>query len=178
MPFTPFHFGPAILLGLLLLKKLDFPTFVAANVAVDWRAFLVFFGFWPEPLHSWQHSYLGATVLSIALGSVMLYLRPYIEVLMQEFMIEQSFSPKSIFLAAFSGTFLHVTLDAFHHPSMQTFLPLDMRPLFGLLSTSEVRALTFSMMFLSIPVYIYVGLKSSKYSGADSLSEMFSRGTA
>lgn len=59
MPFTPFHFGPGILLGLLLLRYLDFPTFVAANVMIDWRAALVFLDLMDGPLHGWVHTYLG-----------------------------------------------------------------------------------------------------------------------
>jgi len=156
MPFTPFHFGPAILLGLLLLKKLDFPTFVAANILVDWRAFLVFFGFWEGPLHSWQHSYIGAVILSVVLGSVMVYLRPYLGFLMDAFALEQKFSVRKIFLSAFTGTFLHVTIDAFHHPEMPTFLPLDVRPLYGLFSTFEVRALAFSCLVLSLALYLWM----------------------
>lgn len=155
MPFTPFHFGPAILLGLLLLDYLDFPTFVAANVAVDWRAFLVFFGFWPEPLHSWQHSYVGAAALSIALGLVMIKLRPYMEEVLNGMQIRQVFNRKKIFLAAFTGTFLHVTIDAFHHPYMPTFLPFEMRPLFGFFTTFELRSVTFFCLLLSFPVYFF-----------------------
>lgn len=154
MPFTPFHFGPAILIGLLLLKYLDFPTFVAANIAVDWRSFLVFFGLLPGPLHSWQHSYLGAAALSIGLGAVMIYLRPYLQFIMEGFKIPQEVSTKKIFTAAFAGTFIHVTLDAFHHPYMPTFFPLDIRPLYGLFNTTEVRIIAFSCLILSFPVYI------------------------
>jgi hypothetical protein len=129
---------------------------VVANVIVDWRAFLVFFGFWDGPLHSWQHSYLGAVPLAIVLSLSMMKLRPHLEFLMEGFEIPQSFSSRKIFLAAFTGTFLHVTLDAFHHPSMPTFLPLDIRPLYGLVSTPEIRALTFSCIILSLPVYFWI----------------------
>ena len=156
MPFTPFHFGPGIVLGLLLLKKIDFPTFVAANIIIDWRAFLVFFGLWDRPLHGWVHTYIAATIIAIILGSVMIYIRPLIDRQLREMKIIQEVTKGKIFLASFSGTFLHVTLDAFHHPYMQTFMPLDIRPLYGLMSTSEVRLVTFSMLFLSFPVYLYI----------------------
>lgn len=156
MPFTPFHFGPGILLGLFLLKKIDFPTFLAANIIIDWRAFLVFFGLWNGPLHGWVHTYIGATIMAIILGSVMLYIRPLIDKQLREMKIVQEVTKGKIFLASFSGTFLHVTLDAFHHPYMQTFMPLDSRPLYGLMSTNEVRLVTFTMLLLSFPVYLYI----------------------
>jgi hypothetical protein len=168
MPFTPFHFGPAILLGLLLLKYVDFPTFVAANVLVDWRAFLVFFGFWKGPLHSWQHSYLGAVALSIFLGAAMVYLRPYFEVLMDNYSLEQVVSGRKIFFAAFTGTFLHVTIDAFHHPNMPTFLPLDSRPLYGYMSTFEVRTVTFACLVLSLPLFLFLSRDEIGLVGASS----------
>lgn len=156
MPFTPFHFGPAILLGLLLLKKIDFPTFVAANVIIDWRATLVFFDLWPGPLHGWVHSYLGALLMAIILGTVMIYVRPLIDDELREMKIVQEISTKKIFIAALSGVFIHVTLDAIHHPYMQPFLPFDFRPFFGILSTFEVRALTFACLLLSFPVYMFL----------------------
>ena len=35
MPFTPFHFGPGLIVGLLLLSFIDFATFLIASVIVD-----------------------------------------------------------------------------------------------------------------------------------------------
>lgn len=51
MPVTPFHFGPALLLGYLLRRRLDLGTFLIANISTDMRAVLVFFGVFPEPLY-------------------------------------------------------------------------------------------------------------------------------
>jgi len=155
MPFTPFHFGPAILIGLLALKYLDFPTFVAANVIIDWRAALVFLGFWPPPLHGWVHTYIGAALMSIMLVAAMTHVRPLIDNELQEMKIIQEITKKRIFLAAFSGTFLHVTIDAMHHPYMQPFMPFDLRPFFGLASTLELRAITLACLLLSFPAYLF-----------------------
>lgn len=85
----------------------------------------------------------------------MLYLRPYMEELMEMYKLRQQISRRKIFLAAFAGTFLHITIDAFHHPHMPTFLPFDARPLFGLFSTLEVRALAFSCLVLGLPLYLW-----------------------
>ena len=155
MPFTPFHFGPGILLGLLLLRKLDFPTFIAANVMIDWRATVVFLGLWERPLHGWVHTYLGATFMAILLGAVMIYVRPMIDRELQEMKIVQKISKQKIFLASFTGAFLHVTIDAMHHPYMQPFIPFDFNPLLGLFSTLELRAALFFCLLLSFPVYLF-----------------------
>jgi len=155
MPFTPFHFGPGILLGLFLLNKLDFPTFVAANVIIDWRAALVFLGFWQPPRHGWVHTYIGATLMATLLVTVMIYLRPVIDEQLKEMKIVQEITKKSIFLAAFSGAFLHVTIDAFHHPAMQPFMPFNVNPLLGLFSTLELRAALLSCLIFSLPIYVF-----------------------
>lgn len=155
MPFTPFHLGPGILLALLFVKRLDFPTFVAASVIIDWRAALVFLGFWSGPRHAWVHTYLGATLMAILLGGATVYLRPLIDDQLKEMKIVQKFTPRKIFLSAFAGTFLHVTIDAMHHPLMQPFMPLDIKPLYGLATTFELRIVTFSMLLLSFLVYIF-----------------------
>lgn len=92
--------------------------------------------------------------MAISLYGSMIYIRPWIDKNLREMEIKQKFSSRKIFLAAFSGALLHITIDAMHHPYMQPFMPLDIRPLFGLASTFELRAVTFAMLLLSFPVYI------------------------
>jgi len=41
MPFTAYHLGPGLFVGLLFLGFIDFPTFIVANVIVDGDPFLV-----------------------------------------------------------------------------------------------------------------------------------------
>ena len=155
MPFTPFHLGPAILLGILLVKYVDFPTFVAANLLVDWRATLVFFGIIDGPLHSWPSTYPGSLLTAAFLAVSMIYIRPLLDNQLREAGIVQAFDRKSIFIAAFLGVIIHVTLDAFHHPMIDPFLIEGFKPLYGLLSTTEVRLLCTSALVASIPVYLY-----------------------
>jgi len=156
MPFTPFHFGPAILIGLLALKYLDLPTFVAANIVVDWRAALFFLGLWPfgGNLHSWPSTYPGALLSGLILAGAMFYIRPYLQESLEEMKISQSFSRRKILFSAVSGVMLHVTLDAFHHPMIQPFIFENVRPFFGLLSTAEVRMVCLAALFACFPAYL------------------------
>ncbi|MFB6203792.1 MAG: hypothetical protein ABEK01_04860 [Candidatus Nanohaloarchaea archaeon] len=154
MPFTPFHLGPAILAGLLLLRYIDFPTFLAANLMVDWRATLVFFGFLDGPLHSWPSTYPGAMVSAAVLGAVMVYIRPAIDGAVREAGIVQEISRPRIFAASFAGAVLHVTLDAFHHPNIQPFMVEGLKPLFGVLSTGQVYLVTLAAFTAGIPLYL------------------------
>ncbi len=156
MPFTVFHFGPGILIGLLTLKYLDFPTFVAANLVVDWRAALVFFGVWPfgGPLHSWLSTYPGAVLSGAILSVAMIHIRPHLQKSLEDIRIKQDFSNRKILVSALLGVVIHVSLDAFHHPNIQPFLIEGVKPFFGLMTTSQVRALTFACILASFPVYI------------------------
>lgn len=123
MPFTPFHFGPGFLFGYPLRRRMDFVTFLIANVIVDVRATLVFFGFLSGPLHGPLHTYLGAFVLALVLsGSVLLFFRRFPEIAQR--ISSRPGSVAAVVLASIAGTWLHVTLDAILYPAMEPFYPL------------------------------------------------------
>lgn len=137
MPFTPFHFGPALLIGYPLRQRMDFLTFLVANVIVDVRATLVFFGVLSGPLHGPLHTYLGAFALAVVLaGSVLLFARRYPSVAQQ--MSSRPESVKAVGVASVAGTWLHVTLDAILYPNMQPFYPLAGNPWYGLTSSAII----------------------------------------
>jgi hypothetical protein len=71
IPLTPFHLGPALLLGMLFFKRLHFPTFLASNVIVDLEPFFVILLGLDYPLHGFFHSLLGGGLVAIALFLVM-----------------------------------------------------------------------------------------------------------
>lgn len=155
MPFTPFHLGPAVVLGLLLIRYVDFPTFVAANLLVDWRATLVFFGVLEGPLHSWPSTYPGSLVTALFLAAIMMYVRPLLDDRSREAGIKQAFSQRTIFLGALMGVLIHVTIDAFHHPDIYAFMSESIRPFYGLMTTEEVRLMCTVLLLISIPLYLY-----------------------
>jgi membrane-bound metal-dependent hydrolase YbcI (DUF457 family) len=133
MPFTPFHFGPGFLFGFPLRRRMDFATFLIANVIVDVRATLVFFGVLSGPLHGPLHTYLGASVLAFVLsGSVLLFSRRFPSIAQQ--VSSRPESVTAVTLASIAGTWLAVTLDAILYPEMQPFYPLSGNPWYGLTS--------------------------------------------
>jgi hypothetical protein len=144
------------LIGLLALRYLDFPTFVVANLIVDWRAALFFLGLWPfgGTLHSWPSTYPGALLSGLLLASVMIYARPFMDNSLREMKIVQDVSKQKIFASAVLGVLLHVTLDAFHHPNIQPFIIEGFRPFFGFMTTSQVRMLCLGSLVLCFPVYV------------------------
>lgn len=131
MPFTPFHVGPSLLVGVPARRYLDLPTFVAANLVVDVRATLVFFGLLDGPLHGPLHTYAGATVVAgvLAAAAVAVHRR------WPDLVAEVSATPGNalaVALAALLGTWLHVSLDAVLYTDVSPLWPLAGNPLLGL----------------------------------------------
>ena len=75
MPFTPYHLGPGLFVGLLFLSFIDFPTFLIASVIVDVEPFLVLTLNLNYPLHGFFHSFLGGTLVALPLALMMHQIR-------------------------------------------------------------------------------------------------------
>jgi len=160
MPFTTFHFGPALLFGLLLFRYLDLPTFLVSNVILDVEPFLILYLGLSGPLHGPFHSYtLGALVaLGTALG--MLLMKPITRPVMSLFQLRQESTPKRIFVTALLGIYLHVTLDAFLYPEMRLLYPLQFNPLLDLVSSGSVYLFCSLSFFPGLALYAYKLLRS------------------
>jgi len=154
VPLTPFHLGPGILFGLLLLRYVDFPTFVVGSVVVDWRAALVYVGLWSGPRHGWMHTYLGGLAFSLVVVAAMVAVRSHIDAALERLAIRQRVTTARIAAGAFLAVTIHVTIDAFHHPTMLPFLPLEGNALYGLYSTFEMRGFTAFCLFLGVQLYL------------------------
>lgn len=154
MPFTYFHLGPAILLGIILMERIDLPTFLAANVIVDWKAALVYLGLIQGPRHSWVHTYLGSIFVGIILYIIMTKININERLINKALNTDLVTNKRKIFFAALLGVIIHVSLDAFHHPSMTPFYPSQIKPLYGILNTAEVRTICLTCLIAAIPTYI------------------------
>ena len=141
MPFTPFHLGPGLLFGLLLLSYVDFPTFLVASVIVDIEPFLVLTLDLNYPLHGFLHSFLGGTLLAFLLAAAVSKLRSAFSPLLSFLKLEQKLSFKSILSASLFGVYLHILLDSPVYSDIRPFYPFDFNPF---LSNS---------MFISFEVY-------------------------
>lgn len=107
-----------------------------------------------------MHTYLGAILFAMVLTTGMVLIRPELDKPMESINLHQRVSVTRIAIAAFLGSMIHVTIDAFHHPLMYPFMPYDIKPLYGLFSTREMRFFTAFCGFLAILWYIgdYFGL--------------------
>jgi membrane-bound metal-dependent hydrolase YbcI (DUF457 family) len=128
MPFTPFHFGPGLLFGLLLLSYIDFPTFMLAGVIVDVEPILVLYLDLRYPLHGFLHSFLGGAIAALLLSAAMIRMRPVFSHFMSFFRLEQEPSRRSVFMASILGIYLHIFLDSFLYWDIRPFYPFSLNP--------------------------------------------------
>jgi hypothetical protein len=158
MPFTPFHLGPALCLGLPLRKYMHAPTFIVANVILDIEPFLVLIFGLEYPLHGYFHTFLLAFFVGLALGYVMLLLERYLYPLYKALLLETDSRTrlKPFVLAGALGTMLHVLLDSPLYSDILPFYPLTANPLYNPALSSEVYSLCVWMGILG--AVIYVGL--------------------
>jgi len=158
MPFTPYHLGPALVLGLPLRKYVHAPTFILANVIVDVEPFLVLFFGLRYPLHGYLHTFISAFFLGLALGYAMFILEKILHPLYKTLLLEsdKTLNSKSFIAAGISGTMLHVLFDSPLYTDIRPFYPLTTNPLFNPALSLEVYSVCVWMGILGI-IY-YVGL--------------------
>jgi len=131
MPFTPFHLGPAVLVGFILLRYIDLPTLIVASVLVDLEPLMVLVFGLPGPLHGFFHSFLGASLAAILLAAVMSRARRFLEPVYAYLRLEGGRESWRFLVSALLGTFSHVLLDAPLYGLMRPLYPLGGNPLFG-----------------------------------------------
>lgn len=153
MPFTPFHLGPALLFGILLFRWLDLPTFLIANVVVDIRATLIFFGYLEGQLHGPLHTFLVGTVLALVLSASVYFAKPFFNRILGPFRLEQARAWQPIVTAAIAGIFLHICLDSVMYTEIQPLYPTSYNPFVALLSAFEVYALCMIAFVLGVVAY-------------------------
>ena len=155
MPFTPFHLGPALCLGIPLRKYIHAPTFILANVILDIEPLLVLLLGLRYPLHGYFHTFIAAIGVGIAFGLVMFLLERPMHPLYRKLLLEpeKTFKKSQFIIAGVLGTMLHVLFDAPLYWEIKPFYPLTANPLYGWASSSEIYLLSVFMGVLGIIFY-------------------------
>ena len=165
MPFTPFHLGPGLALGLLLRKYLHAPTFLLSSVIVDVEPFLVLFLGLRYPLHGYLHTFVLAIPIGLLLGCAVFLLEKFLQPLYRIFLLEagSSLRLKSFVVAGGIGTGLHVLLDAPLYADIMPFYPITTNPFFAPSLALEIYSLCVWMGVFGIAYYLgLLGLSISK----------------
>jgi len=128
MPLTPFHLGPALILGLIFLRYVNLPTFLVANVIVDIEPMFIMLFNLCYSHHQFLHTFLGGTIVALILTWIMNDIRGRLSPLLMFFKIEQKPTFWSILIASIFGTYTHILLDSRMHEDVRPFYPLDVNP--------------------------------------------------
>jgi len=155
MPFTPFHFGPGLGLGLPLRKIVHAPTFILANVILDAEPFFVLFYGLNYPLHGYLHTFILASLVGILLGSIMFVLERFLRPLYKVFMLESvdTLRLKSFIAAGVLGTALHVLFDSPLYDDIRPFYPVGVNPFYNPVLSLEVYSLCVWMGMIGLTYY-------------------------
>lgn len=168
MPFTPYHFGPALLIGVLLFPFIDFTTVMIASVILDLEPLAVILFDLPIPLHAFFHTYLGATIVAVVLSIGIYPFRKYLNEMVSFFGLEQESSFRHIIPASLIGTYSHVLLDSFLYVEMNPFFPLLGNPFVGALAGGFVYNLCLVLGLVGFFVYmlrVLLNLRVSRTEG-------------
>jgi hypothetical protein len=154
MPFTPFHFGPAIAIKAVVPRYFSVSVFILSQVLMDLEPLYYMLTDNP-PLHRFFHTYLGAAVifvvcLIIGKPTGQLWLKIWNK-LVSPGPHSRLHSPgeitlKATAIAAFLGPFSHVFLDSIMHSDVHPLAPWsDRNPLLG---TVNLLGLHFGLIVL------------------------------
>nr|MDO8134244.1 hypothetical protein [Candidatus Njordarchaeum guaymaensis] len=149
MPFTPFHWGPALLIGFMIFPLLNIPILVVSSVIIDIEPLLL------NLEHGFFHSYLAATIAGLLVAVAAMPLKKNIEWVSTHIVgLPQTVSFRSVTLTSLFAVWLHVFLDSFLYPEMKPFLPLDGNPFLGIVSQVVIYEIAFIAFIPAIALWV------------------------
>jgi membrane-bound metal-dependent hydrolase YbcI (DUF457 family) len=154
MPITPYHFGPAGLIGYVFRKWIDLPVFVLANIVIDVEVLLVNLLHLGEPHHRLVHTFLIGAAVGAIWGLVAYSGLPIIAWFMKIIKIPYQTNAIKMIISGILGIWLHVLLDGIYHYEVKPFWPSQKNYLFNLLSRNQVKWIC--IICLGIFVLLYV----------------------
>ena len=167
MPFTPFHLGPALTIGLPLRRFIHAPTYIVANVIVDVEPFLVMVLGLNYHLHGYLHTFIGAFAVGLVLAYVMYLIDRFVRRLWSKLLLisKGSYSLKEYVIAGVSGTLMHVLLDSPLYTDIRPLYPLTLNPLYDPTSLAQVSIFIYDlctvMVFAGLIYYYYLLVRAS-----------------
>ena len=144
MPFTPFHFGPGLLLKAVAPARFSFSSYAAAQVVIDLES-----GYYlltqQSPVHRALHTFLAGGLAGATVGVVGGWIgRRLLPRLAREDrpLLAAELAGTSTLIGGLSGGLTHALLDGMMHYDMHPFWPLTAaNPLLGLLSLDALHLL-------------------------------------
>ena len=139
MPCTPYHFGPAALIGYIFKKWIHLPVFVCANVIVDIEVLLINLMHLGRPYHRLGHTFLISTVIGAVWGFVAYLGLPIISWAMRIIKIPYQTNTLKIIISGILGAWFHVLIDGIYHYDVRPFWPIRKNYLWRMISNTQLK---------------------------------------
>ncbi|RRJ32817.1 hypothetical protein [Halocatena pleomorpha] len=149
MPFTLYHLGPALLIGLPLRRWIDLLTLCTASVVLDIWPLLAGLGVLPGPYHRVEHTYLGGAVVAGMLTVGMVLGAHQFPTQFDRWRSDTG-GLTGLVVPGLIGTLLHVTLDSVTHPTMDPFTPIAGNPFSHLFTLMELTIVCATLLFICL----------------------------
>ena len=139
MPFTPFHFGPGAALAAVAPRHVGLVTFCATNVVIDAES-LINLIYGRYPVHTFAHTFVGATLTAAATVAMLLCVRAVARRWPGRLrMLDPTL--RQVIGGALVGAWSHVVLDGIMHADTAPWAPFTRaNPLFGLVPVDALHA--------------------------------------
>lgn len=145
MPFTPFHLGPALLIAIILEKRIPLLTFIVANVILDIEPLLVIIYDMRYPLHGYAHTLIGATLIGLTFGYF------------SKILSKKSTETKRYLIAGALGTNIHVVLDSPLYKDIKPLYPWKYNPIYYPHITSTIYNICLLAFILTLILFLIKG---------------------
>jgi hypothetical protein len=166
MPFTPYHFGPGLLVKSIVPRWFSLTAFMAVQVVIDCETLYHLIRN-EYPLHTRLHTFLGATIAGAATASVIITAKwiaehgfPQIVVKVRSPAVRAEVTTTGLVVGGLVGGASHPFLDGLLYTDIRPFLPLTERnPLFGMIGVYQLQTVCevvalIGFLFLGIWAYV------------------------
>lgn len=155
MPFTPYHFGPALLLGVTLRRWFHWPTLIVTSLVIDVEPLLALTVLRGYPVHGYLHTFLGSFVGGSLVGLLMHSIDgPFKRIYHGLALVERDLGLKNYLTAGVIGWSVHILYDAPLYYEMMPLYPLQGNPFYESLPYSLLHALNVAFLCAGVAVYL------------------------
>jgi membrane-bound metal-dependent hydrolase YbcI (DUF457 family) len=170
MPFTPYHFGPAALIGLPLKRWIDIPVFVLVNVAIDLEPGAVMVFNLDYPLHGYIHTFLFGGLVGVVWGVIAYILfRRFFAFLMRFFGLPYQPTLLNMTLSGLFGGWLHILFDSVLYKEMNPFWPMLGNPLHAVVRYRTVFLICEVSLIAAVVIYPALAWHNYRKAGKSSV---------
>jgi len=164
MPYTPYHFGPSSLIGLLLRRWVDIPVFVLVNLVIDLEILVA--ELWhPRGFgQRYVHTLLLGTAAGILWGILTYFFRGFFKWIMDKIQLPYKTSISKMIFSGILGAWVHIFTDSLYQSEVLLFWPSRLANPLRLFSRRKVDLLCTLCFLAAFAVYIWILAKKPKES--------------